>query len=132
MKQQTIDVAFNGNMQISAAIDDFIIATDQSVKEGGDGTAPNPFQLFLASMATCAGVYAKRFCETRKLETKGLGLRIICDYAEKGFKVEKITYEISLPEGFPEKYKAPLIRAVDLCTVKKHVTEAPDFEIVTK
>jgi len=130
MKTKQIDVEFGKNMQIIAHMDGASIATDQSVKEGGDGTAPNPFQLFLASLATCAGVYAKRFCESRKLSTDGMALTVRCDFAEKEFRVENMTYELTLPDGFPEKYVSAIHRAVDLCTVKKHVCNAPDFEIV--
>lgn len=131
MKQQTIDVVFGDKQKITADLGDMTIATDQPVKEGGDGTAPNPFQLFLASLATCAGVYARRFCESRKIATDGLGVRVLFDYADKGFRVEKVTYELTLPDGFPDKYRDALVRSVDLCTVKKHVCQCPEFEIVT-
>lgn len=132
MKQKIIDVAFEGNMKINAEMDGLTIATDQPVKEGGDGTAPSPFQLFLGSLATCAGVYAKRFCDTRKIPTEGLAIRVLCDFAEKGFKVEKMTFEMTLPNDFPEKYTSAIVRAVDLCAVKKHIKDAPEFEIITK
>lgn len=132
MKQKVIDVAFDGGMKIRAELDDVTIFTDQPVKDGGEGTAPNPFQLFLASLATCAGFYAQRFCDTRKIDTSGLGVRVLCDFAEKGFRVEKMTYELTLPDGFPEKYVSALVRSVDQCTVKKHVCDCPEFEIVTK
>lgn len=117
MKQSVIDVVFDGGMKINADMDGLTIKTDQSVKEGGEGSAPSPFQLFLASLATCAGIYAKRFCDTRKIATEGLGIRVLCDYAEKGFKVEKMTFELTLPEGFPEKYTSAIVRAIDLCTI---------------
>jgi len=132
MKQKVIDVVFDGGMKINANMDDMLILTDQPVKEGGEGSGPTPFQLFLASLATCAGIYAKRFCDTRKIATDGLALQVVCDFAEKGFKVEKMTFELTLPEGFPTKYESAIVRAIDLCTVKKHIKEAPDFEIVTK
>lgn len=132
MTQKIIDVELGPGMKINATIDDMTVATDQSVKDGGDGSAPNPFQLFLASLASCAGVYAKRFCESRKISSEGMDLRMICDFAEKGFKVEKVTLELTLPDGFPEKYSDAIIRAVDLCTVKKHINDAPEFAIVTK
>lgn len=132
MTQKTIDVVFDGGMKINANMDGVTICTDQSVKEGGEGSAPTPFQLFLASLATCAGIYAKRFCDTRKIATDGLAIRVVCDYADKGFKVEKMTFEITLPTDFPEKYTSALIRSVDLCTVKKHIKDAPEFEIVTQ
>ena len=130
MKTKQIDVEFSDTMRVVAHMDGVSIATDQSVKEGGGGTAPSPFQLFLASLATCAGVYAKRFCESRKLSTQGMALTVRCDFAEKEFRVENMTYDLTLPEGFPAKYTNAIHRAVDLCAVKKHVCDAPDFQIV--
>ncbi|CCH50372.1 OsmC family protein [Pseudodesulfovibrio piezophilus] len=130
MDQKVIDIVFKGNVKINAEIDGLSIATDQPTDKGGEGTAPNPFQLFLASLSTCAGFYAIKFCQTRELNHEGLGIRVLCDFADKGFKVEKMTYEITLPEGFPEKYRPALIRAVDQCTVKKHVCDCLDFEII--
>lgn len=129
MKQKIINVEFGEKMQITAHMDDVSIATDQSVKDGGDGTAPNPFQLFLASLATCAGVYANRFCQSRKLSTDGMALTVTCDFAEKEFRVENMTFDLTLPDGFPEKYVSAIHRAIDLCTVKKHVCNAPEFSI---
>lgn len=131
MKTKTIDVEFGDNLQISANLDGISILTDQPVKQGGDEAAPTPFQLFLASLASCAGLYAKRFCETRKLSTEGLALQLRCEFAEKEFRVEKMVYELTLPEDFPEKYEGAIKRAIDLCTVKKHLNDAPAFEIVT-
>lgn len=131
MKTKIIDVEFGENMLITAHFDGITVPTDQPVKEGGNGTAPSPFQLFLASLATCAGVYARRFCETRKLSTEGLALSVRCEFAEKEFRVENMIYELTLPEGFPDKYVSAINRAIDLCAVKKHVCNAPAFDIVT-
>lgn len=128
-KQSTIDVVFGGGMRIDARMGDTVIPTDQPEKQGGGGTAPTPFDLFLASLATCAGVYAVRFCESRKLSTDGLGLRAVCTFAEKGFHVEAMTFELTLPEGFPDKYRDALVRSVDLCTVKKHLKDPPEFAV---
>jgi len=131
MKTKIIAVEFGDNVKIAAHLDGLSVPTDQSVKEGGDGTAPNPFQLFLASLATCAGYYAKQFCDKRAISTEGLGLSVRCEFAEKEYRIENIIYELTLPEGFPEKYVSAIHRAIDLCTVKRHVCNAPAFEIVT-
>lgn len=130
MIQKTIKVDFAGNMKINADVDGTTIHTDQTVKKGGDGTAPSPFQLFLGSMATCAGVYAKRFCEARKIDTEGLGITVDYDFDEKKFQILKMTFNITLPEGFPEKYRSAIIKAVDQCAVKKNIKAHPEFETV--
>lgn len=146
MTTRYIDVAFNGGMKIAAvlhpaadsgqrtpdasATEDTVVHTDQPVKDGGDGTAPTPFELFLASLATCAGVYAQRFCEARKIPTGGLALRVGCEFAPKGFQVTRMTFALTPPEGFPAEYRDALVRAVELCTVKKHILTPPVFEVV--
>ena len=63
--EKKIEVTFPGGMQVDAQVEGIIVKTDQAVKNGGDGSAPEPFQLFLASIATCAGVYALDFCNAR-------------------------------------------------------------------
>lgn len=131
-KTQAIDVEFIGGKKLLATMGDTVMFTDQPVKDGGEGTAPTPFELFLNSLATCAGFYALKFCEGREISTDGLALRAVCEFAEKGFHVDKMTFEITLPEGFPEKYKDALVRSVNLCTVKKHITEPPEFDVVVK
>ena len=149
MTMKFIDVAFNGGMKIDAILHPAapigqdapdaapgtpaaatVIHTDQPVKDGGDGTAPTPFELFLASLATCAGVYAQRFCEARKISTEGLGIRVGCEFAPKGFQVTRMTFVVTPPLGFPGEYRDALVRAVELCTVKKHIMTPPAFEVV--
>lgn len=129
MKPITIDVALEEGMAITAAVDKWSIRTDLPGQEGGNDSAPNPFQLFLASLASCAGVYARRFCQSRGLSDEGLGLSLCCEFHPEKFQVTKITCDLRLPEGFPEKYRAALIRSVDLCTVKKHLMTPPEFDI---
>lgn len=143
MTMKFIDVAFNGGMKIDAVLhpavtDDAaapapastVIRTDQPVKDGGEGTGPTPFELFLASLATCAGVYARRFCEARKISTEGMGIRVGCEFASKGFQVTRMTFVVTPPQGFPDEYRDALVRAVELCTVKKHIMTPPAFEVV--
>ena len=147
MTMKFIDVAFNGGMKIDAILHPAVtgdapagadipapaatvIHTDQPVKDGGEGTAPTPFELFLASLATCAGVYAQRFCEARKIATEGLGIRVGCEFAPKGFQVTRMTFVVTPPQGFPAEYRDALVRAVELCAVKKHIMTPPAFEVV--
>jgi uncharacterized OsmC-like protein len=129
MSTLDFDIQFPGGKKVDVRIGDHLIRTDQSVPSGGEASAPEPFDLFLASIATCAGVYALGFCHTRRLPTTGLGLRMLCERDEAGKRFAKILIELTLPAGFPEKYRVGILRAMDLCAVKRHILEAPEFEM---
>ena len=91
--------------------------------------AIEPFDLFLASIVSCAGIFAWNFCENRGIATQGLAMRMVCsrDPAKKRFI--RMAIQVTLPPGFPEKYRAGIIRAMELCAVKRHISEAPEFVI---
>ncbi|HYV68172.1 MAG TPA: OsmC family protein [Myxococcales bacterium] len=126
-----MEIRFPGGLEVEAVHEGFTILTDQPVSQGGSGAAPTPFDLFLASIATCAGLYALKFCQQRNLDTEGLALslRQVKDADNK--RVAVIRIEITLPPGFPEKYREAILRAVDQCKVKRHILEAPVFEVTT-
>jgi len=130
MTDVTIEVDFPGGKRVNARVGDFVIATDQSVKAGGDASAPEPFDLFLASIASCAGIYALNFCQTRDIDANGLGVRLECDRDEQTKRFSRMRLCLSLPDGFPEKYRAGIARAVDLCTVKRTILDGPEFQVV--
>jgi len=124
-------VTFPGGKRVDAEYHGFAIRTDQPVKTGGEGTAPAPFDLFLASIATCAGIYVKGYCDTRGIPTDSLGLEMHIEHDHVQHRIGKLVLEIKLPEGFPEKHRDAVIRAADLCSVKKHIFTPPAFEIRT-
>jgi putative redox protein len=126
-----MQISFPGGVKVDAGVKGFTIHTDQPLDHGGGGTAPAPFDLFLASIGTCAGFYVLRFCQQRELPTDGLGLTLETVRDPQGGRIDTIRLEIQLPEGFPEKYRDAVIRAADQCAVKKHILEAPRFEVVT-
>jgi ribosomal protein S12 methylthiotransferase accessory factor len=126
---ESIQVNFTGGKRIQAKVGDFTIQTDQPVKYGGEASAPAPFDLFLASLATCAGIFAWNFCESRKISSEGMDLRMECISDEKKKMITKIVFRLSLPEGFPEKYRSGILRAIELCAVKRHMHETPEFSI---
>jgi ribosomal protein S12 methylthiotransferase accessory factor len=126
-----MQISFPGNKRVDADYKGFTIRTDQCREEGGDGTAPEPFDLFLASIGTCAGIYVLSFCRERGLSTDGLGLNLSFERNEKTWMVEKIRMEITVPPEIPLKYRKALARAAGLCTVKKHFAAPPAFDIVT-
>src|SRR4030042_752148 len=125
----TMTVTFPGGKRVDAEYNGFTIKTDQSPKGGGEGSAPQPFDLFLASIATCAGIYVKGYCDSRGLATEGLSLAMQIEREPEKHRVARIVIEIKLPEGFPEKHKEAVIRAADLCAVKKHMLNPPPSEI---
>jgi len=123
-----IAVSFPGGVAVEADVKGHRVRTDQPRPHGED-SAPAPFDLFLASIATCMGFYALRFCQERGIATEGLGLSLetVRDEAKKRLATIKVA--LTLPPGFPEKYTDAIQRAVDQCAVKKHMVEPPAFEL---
>ena len=126
-----INVQFPGGLVTEARFGSFRVVTDQPLEDGGTHAAPSPFDLFLASLATCAGYYVVAFCRERELPADGIALRMTSDWNEKTHRVENIEIEISLPGGFPDKYRRAVIRAAGMCTVKRHLEQPPAFHITT-
>ena len=127
----TMIVRFPGGKHVDAEFHGFTIRTDQPRPEGGDGSAPQPFDLFLASIATCAGIYVKGYCDARGLSTEELGLEMHVERDEQQHRIGKLVIEIKLPEEFPEKHRQGVVRSADLCSVKKYIFNPPAFEIRT-
>jgi len=125
---QEMEISFPGGKKVYAGYDGFTIQTDQSAKDGGDNSAPTPSDLFFASLGTCAALYALRFCESRKIDTEKLKVNLELQSNEKTYMVEKIIFRINLPPEFPEKYTSALIKSMNLCYVKKHLEQPPQFE----
>ncbi len=124
-----IEVGFPGGVRVEARLDGFVVPTDQPIVSGGAGTAPSPFDLFLVSIAACAGFYALRFCQERGLSTRGLRVALETERDEPHKRVARLRIAIDLPEGFPETYRAALLRSVNQCSVKRHLEEPPVFDV---
>ena len=124
---EQLDVQFPGGKRVDVRIRGFEIATDQSIKVGGEASAPEPFDLFLSSMAACAGIYALNFCQSRNLSTDGLGLSMSWSRDAGNPLQAKVQYRLKLPNAFPEKYRSGIVKAMDLCAVKKHIQNPPAF-----
>ena len=124
-------VDFPGGARVDAHYGPFTIKTDQSPMGGGEGSAPTPFSLFLASMGTCAGIYVLGFCRQRGLPTDGIRIVQRMESDPRTHMTAKISLEIILPPNFPEKYREAVIRSAEQCAVKKHLENPPQFEITT-
>lgn len=127
---KSITVTFPGGKRVDAHYDGRTVRTDQSVKNGGEGSAPEPFDLFFVSMATCVGIYALEFCNARKLNTEGLGVRLQAQRDPEKKLFTPIRIEVTCPKDFPEELKGAVLKTVNLCTVKKHIVTPPEFEVV--
>jgi putative redox protein len=126
---RTINVSFPGNLVVEAVSGAFTIRTDQPLKHGGDGSAPSPSDLFLVSIATCAGFFALRFCQQRNIDTSTMSLTMGYDYNKETKRYGTFSIELKLPEGFPDKYRKAVIRAMDQCAVKRHIIDPPEFAV---
>jgi len=124
-----IDVRFPGGKRVDAQIGNMVVHSDQTRENGGEETAPEPFQLFLSSIATCAGIYALEFCQAREISTDGMSLAMRCEFDEKKQVIVRINIDLKLPQGFPPRYKKAVIRVMDFCAVKKHIVHPPEFVI---
>jgi ribosomal protein S12 methylthiotransferase accessory factor len=125
-------IRFPGNKKVCAEFDGFSVLTDQPLEAGGDGGATAPFDLFLASLGTCAGIFVLSFCLKRGIPTDGLEIRQTMEWDPVRHLATKIALEISLPRDFPEKYRETILKAAELCTVKRHLFEPPLIEVTAK
>ena len=130
-----IKIVLAGGKKVNAIYEDggksIEIKTDQPKHLGGDGSAPSPFDIFLASIGTCTAMTVLSFCHERGIPTDGLKLIQHSERDGKSGLVGKITTEIQLPSGFPERYKEAVERAAGLCTVKKNIQVPSTFELYT-
>lgn len=124
-------VTFPGGARVDARYGSHIIRTDQPVPGGGEDSAPSPFVLFLASLATCAGFYVLGFCRQRGLPTEGIRLAQRVEADPQTGLVSQVGIDIEVPAGFPEKYRDALVRAASQCAVKKHLEHPPALEVRT-
>lgn len=128
---RVLTVKFAGGKKVDVETGKTVVRTDQSRENGGEESAPEPFDHFLASIAACAGVYALEFCTNRGISTGGMELRMVCERNPEFKRYTTMTLELTLPRGFPEKFRRAIVRAMDLCSVKRHIVNPPEFEIKT-
>ena len=126
-----MEITFDGGKIITAHTSGHIIKTDQPTNAGGENSAPTPFELFMASIGTCAGIFIKSFCDHRGITSDGIKIIQTAQYNQETGLPTNIKLDIKLPFDFPEKYKSSVISAAELCKVKKTITNPPIFEVVT-
>jgi ribosomal protein S12 methylthiotransferase accessory factor len=122
-------VTLAGGKRVDTQIDRHVIRTDQPVSNGGEDTAPAPFDLFLAAIGTCAGIYVAGFCQKRGLPTDGIRLVQRNAFDGETGALTGVELDIEVPPGFPEKYLDALVRVADQCKVKKAIQAQPRFQV---
>lgn len=124
-----IKVNFLDNLRLEAKFDDFTVITDQPIRYKGDGSAPSPFDYFLASSALCAAYFVKVYCLSHNIPTENIRLsqNNIVDPENRYNQVFQI--QVELPENISDKDRQGILRAIDRCTVKKVVQTGPEFRI---
>ena len=126
-----MEITFAGGKKVNASYKGHVHKTDQPITSGGENSAPSPYELFLASIGTCAGIYVKSFCDQRGIPADGIKIVQTMDFDREKHLVSKIKLDIQLPAYFPEKYRSAVISASDLCAVKRAIANPPVFEVVT-
>lgn len=124
-------IDFPGGARVDAHFGPYTVKTDQPPMGGGEGSAPTPFSIFLASMGACAGIYVVGFCRQRGLSTDGMRIIQRIHNNPMTGMVEEIEMEIQVPESFPSKYYDALVRSAEQCAVKKALENPPRFKIHT-
>ncbi len=124
-------IDFPGGARVDAHFGSYTVNTDQPPMGGGEGSAPTPFAIFLSSIGTCAGIYILGFCKQRGLSVDGIRIVQRAHTDPLTRMIGKVDLEIQVPDDFPEKYRDSLVRSAELCAVKKHLENPPEFEIFT-
>ncbi|MFD2167479.1 OsmC domain/YcaO domain-containing protein [Thalassotalea euphylliae] len=124
-----IKVNFLDNLRVEAKFDDFTVVADQPIRYKGDGSAPSPFDYFLASSALCAAYFVKVYCKSRDIPTDNIRIsqNNIVDPENRYNQVFQINVE--LPESISEKDRQGILRSIDRCTVKKVIQTGPEFKV---
>jgi len=126
-----INVRFLEKLRLEAKFGDFTITTDQPIRYKGDGSAPSPFDYFLASSALCAAYFVKVYCLARKIPTEDIRIsqNNIID-PENRYK-QLFQIQVELPENLSARDREGILRSIDRCTVKKVIQQTPEFKIET-
>lgn len=124
-----MEILFPGGKRVHSNYKGFVVETDQPKNEGGDGSAPEPYDLFISSIGTCAGVNVLYFCDSRNISTDGIRMTLSLEKDDKTHLVKQIHIRLHLPDSFPERYRKAVIRAAEMCAVKRSLFNPPEVRI---
>lgn len=124
-----VQVSFPSDTCVRACSRDLVVEVGPPPHQGGDAGAYGPFDLLLCSLATCTGFQILSFLRERGMPIAEAGLRIKAERSEDSHLLEAVSMEISVPEGFPEKYRDAIVRATGLCLIKEQLGRRPELKI---
>ncbi len=127
-----ITITFPGGKRVDATFGGHVVRTDQPPAAGGEGSAPEPFLHFLASIGTCAGIYVVGFCQARGIPTEGIQLVQHNEWDPATHRLARVRIEVVVPPEFPAKYVEAVSRAASQCAVKKAILDPPEFHVATR
>lgn len=120
-------VTLPGGRRAETTIRGHRLVTDQPQDNGGDDTAPTPYELMLAAVGTCVAVTIQGFAAKRGIPFDGITVKQSMRYAADGWQLVAVDLEVHLPPDFPEKYREAALRAAGECSVKKVMAAGPEF-----
>ena len=126
-----LKVELQGGKRVATRIGDHLIMNDQPARHGGQDSAPAPYDLFVASIGTCAGFYVQSYCESKGIDSSGIDITLSARRDPESKKIVGFLTRIQLPEGFPAKLRPALRRAAEQCAVKKTIMNNPEFIVET-
>lgn len=125
-----IIVTLPGGRRVDAQIGPHVLHTDQPRENGGDDSAPSPFDVFLGSMGACAGIFVQGFCAKRNIPTEGIRIVEKPSFAADG-TLSEVDFDVQLPTNFPDRYRAAIVNVVEQCSVKRAIAAQPRFTVRT-
>jgi putative redox protein len=126
-----IVITLPGGRRVDAQVRGHVVHTDQPVEGGGEDAAPSPYEMFLASIGTCAGIFVQGFCATRGIPFENIRIRQRLGRDESG-AIARVELDVELPEEFPERYRDAVVKAIDGCSVKRTIQAQPQFVVRTE
>jgi putative redox protein len=117
-----------GGRRVDAQVGQHLVHTDQPKENGGEDIAPSPFDVFLASMGTCAGIFVQGFCAKRGIPYQAIRILERLEYDADG-GLAAVELEIQLPPDFPLKYRETIVKVVEQCSVKRAILAPPSFRV---
>ena len=124
-------VKLEGGSRVSTRIGNHEIATDQPVKHGGEDSAPAPYDLFVASIGTCAGFYVQSYCQSKGIDSTGIDITLTLKRDLETKKISGFVTTIHLPERLPKKLHSALKKVAEQCAVTKTILNHPEFIVET-
>ena len=121
-------IDFKGGKKVNAVWEGFTIETDAPKSMGGDGSAPSPTALLLASIGTCAGFYVQFFCQKHDISTDSIKFKVLSENDQQTGLIGKFILDIRVDQSFPEKYVSAIKAVAESCVVKKNIANQPDFD----